>query len=52
MPPPTAHQPDRISTHYNHNNYFDTLNSSTSIDRNCNVLPLIIDAQIKTIATM
>jgi hypothetical protein len=23
MPPMTAHQPDRIVTHYNHNNYFD-----------------------------
>jgi hypothetical protein len=32
MPPPTAHRPDRIITHYNHNNDFDTLNSSTSIE--------------------
>jgi hypothetical protein len=27
-----AHRPDRIVTCYNHNNYFDTLNSSTSIE--------------------
>jgi hypothetical protein len=32
MPPTTAHQPDRIVTHYNHNSYFDTLNSPTSIE--------------------
>ena len=32
MPPTTAHQPDRIVTHYNHNNYFDVFNSPTSIE--------------------
>ncbi len=32
MPPMTAHQPDRIVTCYDLNNYFDILNSSTSIE--------------------
>ena len=32
MPPTTAHQPDRIVIHNSHSNYFDTLNSPTSIE--------------------